>query len=327
MTLGENDAYAMNNGYDGGDKAVRFEAANDVEVRKGVTFNDTDDVVDAATFRTEVAHTPHVNRDMRYVDPSQRSNDAVAPQSSLSRPNYEDLLRRVAVVIHQHIRKCEQRRSHANPEELESGMFHDSKLQVFSEENFATPEYVYHFVRAPIARLGFCYGIRQVKRQFDTPELKEVHDFMTTLFVKAQLSAECSIVCLIYVERLMETGNVPIMGKSWRPLLLCALLLASKVWQDLGSWNVEFTEIYPQFSLQNINKLEREFCQALSWNLYISSSLYAKYYFALRSLTSSKDFRRKYNVMMTQAPGAEQVQKRSEDIKDEYLATTLSKSL
>jgi hypothetical protein len=154
-----------------------------------------------------------------------------------------------------------------------------------------------------------------------------VHEFIETLFVKAQLSAECSIVCLIYVERLMEMGKVPLMYKSWRPLILCGLLLASKVWQDLGSWNVEIAEIYPQFTLQAINRLERQFCEALSWNLYISSSLYAKYYFALRSLTARKDFRRKYNVMMTQAPGAEQVAKRTEEVKDEYLATTLSRSL
>jgi len=70
------------------------------------------------------------------------------------------------------------------------------------------------------------------------------------------------------------------------------LLLASKVWQDMSSWNIEITQIYPEFSLKNINRLERIFCSALKWELYISSSLYAKYYFALRSITTKKDFRR-----------------------------------
>jgi len=40
-------------------------------------------------------------------------------------------------------------------------------------------------------------------------------------------------VCLVYVERLMETANVPLVSQNWRPILLCGLLLASKVWQDL----------------------------------------------------------------------------------------------
>ena len=94
-----------------------------------------------------------------------------------------------------------------------------------------------------------------------------------------------------------------------------------------SSWNSEIAEIYPQFSLQAINKLERHFCEEIKWDLYISSSLYAKYYFALRSLAEKKDFRRNYNIMVIGAPNAQQVAERSEGIKEEYLATVLSRSL
>ena len=31
----------------------------------------------------------------------------------------------------------------------------------------------------------------------------------------------------------MEIARVPLVAKNWRPCLLCGLLLASKVWQDL----------------------------------------------------------------------------------------------
>lgn len=113
----------------------------------------------------------------------------------------------------------------------------------------------------------------------------------------------------------MELAHVPLVARTWRPCLLCGLLLASKVWQDLryfvfsmrsscfaasfnflprccSSWNSEFSQIYPEFTLEAINKLEMLFCKEIRWNLYISSSAYAKYYFALRSLTEKKDFRR-----------------------------------
>ncbi len=164
-----------------------------------------------------------------------------------------DILRRVSIVIHQHIQRCEQRLSVATPETFEKGLFRASQMEKFSEELFTSPQYVYHFVRAPLSRLGFLYGIRKLSKQYSSPSLSEVHTFLSDLFVKAQLSAECSIgiplshsfgtlqltvsvvtVCLIYVERLMESANVPIVGKTWRPCLLCGLLLASKVWQDLG---------------------------------------------------------------------------------------------
>lgn len=52
------------------------------------------------------------------------------------------------------------------------------------------------------------------------------------------------------------------------------------------------SQIYPQFTLANVNRLERLFCSEIKWDLYISSSLYAKYYFALRALTEKNDFRR-----------------------------------
>ena len=55
---------------------------------------------------------------------------------------------------------------------------------------------------------------------------------------------------------------------------------------------MEIAEIFPEYGLQNINKLERLFCQEIGWNLYISTSVYAKYYFAIRSITERKDFRR-----------------------------------
>jgi hypothetical protein len=32
----------------------------------------------------------------------------------------------------------------------------------------------------------------------------------------------------------MENAHVPLLITTWRPILLCGLLLASKVWQDIG---------------------------------------------------------------------------------------------
>lgn len=71
-----------------------------------------------------------------------------------------------------------------------------------------------------------------------------------------------------------------------------------QVWQDLSSWNVEFSTVYPEYSLKSINRLELLFLGAMKWDMSISSSLYAKYYFALRSLTEKEDFRRRYNRVL-----------------------------
>ena len=108
-----------------------------------------------ADFRTEVLFTPKVDRSMQYVKPQERVDTAVAPPSSLTRPNHEDLLRRVSVVIYQHIKKCEARKANAKPEDLETGKFHISKMNEFDESNFASPQYVCHFTRILFCRTVF----------------------------------------------------------------------------------------------------------------------------------------------------------------------------
>ena len=58
----------------------------------------------------------------------------------------------------------------------------------------------------------------------------------------------------------------------------------------------------------------------MKWDLYISSSNYAKYYFALRSLLEKKDFRNRYNQMVkVEAPDASRIQARSTAVKEEAL--------
>ena len=280
-------------------------------------------------FKTERAFTPKIKKaDLKYVDAKDRRDDMLANSGTLNKPNYEDILRRVSIVVSQHIEKCESRLKRANKDTYETGLFHTSQMKKFDEANFVNSQYVYHFVLAPICRMGFLYGIREIKQEYHIPALEEVHTFLSDLFTKAQLSAECSIVCLIYVERLMEIANVPLLSTTWKTVMLCGMLMASKVWQDLSSWNVEFSEIMPQYSLNAINELERTFCEEIKWDLYISSSAYAKYYFALRSLSEKKDFRQKYNLnQLRQAPGADMIAQRSEDVKSGLLSTVLSKSL
>ena len=114
-------------------------------------------------------------------------------QRFLSNLRVVDILRRVSIVIHQHIQKCELRQAMATPENMDSGTFRQSQAKKFYEEHFMVPEYVYHFVRAPVARLGFLYGIRKQTNVPAPPTLTDIHTFIRDLFMKGMLSAECSI--------------------------------------------------------------------------------------------------------------------------------------
>mmetsp|Transcript_14311 Transcript_14311/g.18789 ORF Transcript_14311/g.18789 Transcript_14311/m.18789 type:complete len:517 (+) Transcript_14311:191-1741(+) len=177
-------------------------------------------------------------------------------------------------------------------------LLHKNPTELLCEENFVKTQWRYAFLRVPRLPLWTPYRMEQVTLSYDIPNVEKIYGFLRHLFVEAQLSSECCVICLVYVERLMERAGVELLARNWHPILLCGMLLASKVWQDLSSWNVEFARICPQYSNKNINKMERFVLKLLKWDLYISGSIYAKYYFALRSLSESKNFRRRYNFMM-----------------------------
>ena len=183
---------------------------------------------------TNMMSTPKVTSNpFREAAHRRADMDCVAPQaSSVQRPDHEDALRRVAAVVHRHIEMCERRRELAMrsaPDTMETGEFHTSAMELFSEANYASPQYKMRFVRLPLGRPGAVYAMTQVEQTYNRPSAHEIYDFISVLFNSARLSSECSIVCLIYVERLMEKGNVPLTSETWRPVLLCGLLLSHKV--------------------------------------------------------------------------------------------------
>ena len=284
------------------------------------------------------AYTPRMGKkEIKYKPAQERTpiNQMSSGLGTLSRPNFRDALRRVSMILRQHIVKIERRFENQMSSDARSGrkdaLFMKSMKDEFCEDRFATPTYKFTMVRVPMARGGMVGGLKRVRKKHEIPSESEIYDFAHRLFKTVQLSSECSIVCLIYIERLMEVAKVPLLASTWRPIVMCGLLLASKVWQDLSSWNIEFATVYPQYSLDAIHRLELQFLRMVKWDLYISSSLYAKYYFALRALVSKQDFRQRYNRMVggvdsVQAAEARKIEERSTMVKEEALLQ-LSKSM
>ncbi len=273
------------------------------------------------------AYTPRMGKkSIEYKPKEQRGHlqNMSAPIGTLQRPNFRDALRRVSMIIRQHVVKIDQRLSSDEGRPKSAGLFSKKMRDVFTEENFLTPRYKCNFVKIPMARAGLVCSMRKINIDYHSPSESEIYEFAHELFKSVRLSSECSIVCLIYIERLMEVAKVPLSSDTWRPIFMCGLLLASKVWQDLSSWNIEFASVYPQYSLESINRLELMFLKMIKWDLYISSSLYAKYYFALRSLLEKKDFRHRYNILVgaagtVPASQALKIEKRTTIIKEEVL--------
>ncbi|XP_068101069.1 cyclin-Y-like protein 1 isoform X4 [Hyperolius riggenbachi] len=176
--------------------------------------------------------------------------------STVSQPNLRSTIKCVTLAIYYHIKNRDSDRS--------LDIF-DEKLHPLTREE-VSDDYCKH-----------------------DPDHKHIYRFVRTLFSAAQLTAECAIVTLVYLERLLTYAEIDICPSNWKRIVLGAILLASKVWDDQAVWNVDYCQILKDITVEDMNEMERHFLELLQFNINVPASVYAKYYFDLRSLADDNN--------------------------------------
>nr|CAG4641752.1 EOG090X07IC [Eurycercus lamellatus] len=177
-------------------------------------------------------------------------------ESTVCQPNLKNTIKCVTLAIYYHIKNRQSER--------QMDIF-DEKLHPLSKDSVSNDYSRYN------------------------PDHRQVYKFVRTLFNAAQLTAECAIITLIYLERLLTYAEIDITPGNWKRVVLGAILLASKVWDDQAVWNVDYCQILKDITVEDMNELERHFLEMLQFNINIPSSVYAKYYFDLRTLAEAND--------------------------------------
>jgi|EP00945_MAST-04E_sp_MAST-4E-sp1_P003018 hypothetical protein len=126
----------------------------------------------------------------------------------------------------------------------------------------------------------------------DLPDPALIVKFISHIYKTAQMEIDSLIISLIYLERLLETGvetGLILLKHNWKTMVFTCLMLGSKIWDDLAMENKDLATLWPPITLKRVNQLERRALEALKYNVKVPASLYAKYYFRLRSLVTYLD--------------------------------------
>ena len=177
------------------------------------------------------------------------------------------LLKSVSLVIHEHIKAAER----LMPKPTQAAL-------LFHELKFKPYEWCVHSNIGYSPTMPFFYYTHEpVKYRQKEATHANVYKFMRYIIDNMRLATECIVISLIYLEKLMLTSKVEIRLCNWRPMLFTAILLASKFWDDISFWNVDFVEALEVYALKQVNRLESEFLSLCDYKLFVSADSYLLY--------------------------------------------------
>lgn len=108
--------------------------------------------------------------------------------------------------------------------------------------------------------------------------------FTAMLYSSAKYSAQCNIIALVYLNRLTGRNQLPLTMKNWRGFWVACIVLAQKVWDDKPLRTSSFVQLLPPVTKEQLRALEFRAFVLLDYSAQVKPSIYAKYYFELRSL-------------------------------------------
>lgn len=132
--------------------------------------------------------------------------------------------------------------------------------------------------------------------------VEEIFSLLCRLAETSESKKEVVVLTAIYLERLLARHTaLRLTIRNWRPLVVAAIHLACKTWEDVHPWNAEYADFLSStagicYSAQNLHLLELRFLAGLEYRMEVCGELYASYYFALLEADRTTDDAKHYPV-------------------------------
>ena len=111
----------------------------------------------------------------------------------------------------------------------------------------------------------------------------EVDEYLKWVRRISRLRMDCFVVAFGYLYRLVERRRIKdpflLTRSNWRLLVITAIMIAQKFSDDESYPNNEFAKLLkPEYTIQQLNKMEVAFLVGLNWNCSFTPQEYRDYY-------------------------------------------------
>jgi hypothetical protein len=213
------------------------------------------------------------------------SYDSWKMRSTLANLDIEEMCRCLSKVISRHIEytaSLPQKIDHSLPDFLDDLR----KPSCASSESLQYSTESVQYIE-PLFRM-FEKAFNDPEGRTGTPDEDAIHNYSKNVILRSKMEKEASIICLVYLERIIIRAGLRISALNWKRLLFTSLILASKIWDDESFENKHFAQVFTMFTAEEINTMESVFLTILDYRLIVAGSDYANYYLILRTYSERR---------------------------------------
>jgi len=221
------------------------------------------------------------------------STSTIYANSTIANPNEAEVMQSVASVLH-----CIMLQNAIPTGGMAPDV--DPRIAMFDERSYTKKE-TRKRLRWGFNRTAAENEKDSSKRAFPdegVPPVTEIYYFLMACSQRASFSVECSIIALVLLNRLLTTPSmftISLHAFNWRLFFLTSLMVAQKIWEDISLANIDFPIIWRHavkveddlLDVKAFNVMEARFLELLSFNVYVSASLYGQFCFELRTIHSA----------------------------------------